>query len=268
MSPEDLRRLVLWIEYDGTDFHGWQAQPGQRTVQVEIETVLGRMCAEPVRLIASGRTDAGVHAEGQVAHFNTSSSIPAFKFRLGLNTLLERDISILDCREARAPFHAQYDALRKTYRYRILRRRAPSALRRSRVWHLKAPLDVGRMREAAAGLLGEHDFASFCAEGGNSASTVRRLELLEVREEGEEIVIEAASAGFLRHMVRNLVSTLVEVGRGDRAPESMGALLAARDRTLAGPTAPPQGLCLMGVEYGDKTPPPAEEPGGEEEPSG
>lgn len=250
------RRLVLWLEYDGTEFHGWQTQPGQRTVQAELEGALFRMCNEPVRIVGSGRTDSGVHALGQVAHFDTKSPISPEKFRLGLNTLIGRDVSVLDCREAREAFHAQFDARRKTYRYRILNRRTPSALRRHRVWHVRASLDLERMRRAAGALQGDHDFTSFCAAGGSDASAVRRVERLEVRKEGDEVIVETTAEGFLRHMVRNIVGTLVEVGRGDRGPESIPDLLAARDRTLAAPTAPAQGLYLVAVDYGEKTPPP------------
>ncbi len=255
MPSGDRRRLVLWIEYDGTDFHGWQAQSGQRTVQSELEEALARMCGEPIRLVGSGRTDAGVHALGQVAHFDASSGIPPFQFRVGLNSLVGCDLAVLDCREAPAGFHAQHDALRKTYRYRILNRRAPSALRRHRTWHVRAPLDLARMQRAAALLTGGRDFAAFCREKGRPLSTVRRLERLEVRREGDEIVIEATAEGFLRHMVRTLAGTLAEVGRGEREADSMEELLAARDRSLAGPTAPPQGLYLVAVDYGEKLPP-------------
>ncbi|MDA1001014.1 MAG: tRNA pseudouridine(38-40) synthase TruA [bacterium] len=257
MTDAQTRRLVLWIEYDGTDFNGWQVQPGQRTVQSEIEAALSKMCNEPVRIVGSGRTDSGVHALGQVAHFNARSAIPPFKFALGLNTLLARDISITDCREVYTPFHAQHDALRKTYRYRILFRRRPSALRRHCTWHVKSPLDIAAMQKAAEILQGERDFESFRAEGTPVESTVRNLERLEVRPVEDELHIEATANGFLRHMVRNIVGTLVEVGRGDRTPGSMADLLGARDRKQAAPTCPPQGLTLVCVDYGEKMPPEA-----------
>lgn len=257
MTEGQARRLVLWIEYEGTDFNGWQFQPGQRTVQGEIEAGLSKMCNEPIRIVGSGRTDSGVHALGQVAHFDTRAVILPFKFALGLNTLLERDIAITDCREADAPFHAQHDALRKTYRYCLLCRRRPSALRRHRTWHVKSPLDVAAMQKAAEVLQGERDFESFRAEGTPVESAVRNLERLEVRPAGDELHIEATANGFLRHMVRNIVGTLVEVGRGERAPGAMAELLEARDRKLAAPTCPPQGLTLMCVDYGEKMPPEA-----------
>ena len=251
------RRLVLWVEYEGTDFNGWQFQPGQRTVQGELEGALARMCGEEVRLIAAGRTDSGVHALGQVAHFSTLSTISPEKFLLGLNTLIGRDVTLVDCREAKGKFHAQFDALSKTYCYRILHRRSPSALLRNRTWHLKSPLSVDQMREAAERLKGEHDFAAFCGAGGSETSKVRRIERLEVREEGEEIRIKITGKGFLRQMVRIIVGTLVEVGKGERTADSMTGLLASRDRRQAGYTAPPHGLCLLGVDYGDKMPLPA-----------
>ena len=235
MSGEAKRRLVLWIEYDGTEFNGWQFQPEQRTVQSEIEAALTKMCGEPIRIIGSGRTDAGVHALAQVAHFNTHSPLIPKKFRLGLNSILERDISITECREAFEKFHAQYDAIRKTYRYRILNRKAPSAIRRNRVWHNRRPLDLEAMQQGAACLVGEHDFASFCPEGIEVSSKVRNLERLEVCRQEDEIQIEATSGGFLRFMVRNIVGTLAEVGRGERTPASgsRDPRLAARPREQA-----------------------------------
>ncbi len=263
MNAENTRCLVLWIEYEGTNFHGWQIQPGQRTVQSEIEGALSRMCGEPIRVVGSGRTDAGVHAWGQVAHFHTRSRIEPYKVRIGLNTMMGRDVSIFDCREAVDGFHAQFDAVRKTYRYRILNRRSPSAIRHRYTWHVRKRLDVEAMRRAAAILEGEHDFASFCREKGRPEDTVRRLERLSVERAGDEVVIEATAEGFLRHMVRNLAGVLVEVGRGEREADSVREVLAGRDRTLAGVNAPPQGLALLSVDYGEKLPP-AAAPGPEE----
>lgn len=265
MHNDKDRRLVLWIEYDGNEFHGWQIQPGQRTVQSEIEAALARMCGENVRIIASGRTDAGVHALGQVAHFDTSADLKPIKFRLGLNSLLEKDVSIFDCREANEPFHAQFDVVRKTYRYRILTRKGPSALRRSRVWHHRRRLDLERMQAAAAHFAGERDFASFCPESIEVSSTVRKLDRLEVFETDDEIWVEVTAEGFLRFMVRNIVGTLAEVGRRERSPESIPAILEACDRNRAGMRAPAHGLYLVEVDYGDKQPPPDGDGGPESE---
>jgi len=250
------RRLVLWIEYDGTEFHGWQIQPGQRTVQSEIESALAQMCGEDIRIIASGRTDAGVHGLRQVAHFDTSTDLEPKKFRLGLNSLLEKDVSIIDSREAKEPFHAQFDAVRKTYRYRILTREGPSALRRSQVWHHSKGLDLARMQEAAGHFVGERDFASFCPEKIGASSTIRKMDRLEVFEVGDEVWVEVTAEGFLRFMVRTIVGTLAEVGRGERSPDSMPEVLKARDRKRAGMRAPAHGLYLVEVEYGSKLPPP------------
>ena len=257
MNAETTRCLVLWIEYAGTYFHGWQTQPGQRTVQREIEDALAKMCGEPIRIIGSGRTDAGVHAWEQVAHFHTRARIIPWKVRIGLNTMVGRDVSIFDCREAPGGFHAQFDAVRKTYRYRILNRRSPSAIRHPYTWHVRKRLDVEAMRQAAKILEGEHDFASFCREKGRPEDTVRRLECLRVERAIDEVVIEATATGFLRHMVRNLAGFLVEVGRGEREANSVRGVLAGRNRTLAGVNAPPQGLVLLRVDYGDKLPPAA-----------
>ncbi len=263
MRDASARCLVLWIEYEGTHFHGWQVQPGKRTVQGEVEGALSRMCGEAIRILASGRTDAGVHAWGQVAHFYTHSRIEPYKVRIGLNTLTARDVSVFDCREARGGFHAQFDAVRKTYRYRILNRRSPSAIRHFHTWHVRRPLDLGAMREAARMLEGEHDFASFCRERGRPEDTVRRLESLRVTRVDDEVILEATANGFLRHMVRTLAGVLVEVGRGERTADSVRGILAGRRRALAGVTAPPQGLVLVRVEYGEKLPPEAA-PGPEE----
>ncbi len=263
MDAGNPRCLVLWIEYDGAHFHGWQVQPGQRTVQGEIEAALEKMCGEPARIIGSGRTDAGVHAWGQVAHFHTTSRVEPWKVRIGLNGMMGRDVSVFDCREAPGGFHAQFDAIGKTYRYRILNRPSPSAIRRSHTWHIRKPLDLEAMRQAAKILEGEHDFASFCREKGKPEDTARRLERLSVERAGDEVVIEARAGGFLRHMVRNLAGVLMEVGRGEREADSMRETLAGRSRRLAGVTAPPQGLALVRVEYGGKLPPEAA-PGPEE----
>ncbi|MDP7167137.1 MAG: tRNA pseudouridine(38-40) synthase TruA [Nitrospinota bacterium] len=264
MSGEEKRRVVLWIEYDGSDFHGWQFQPGQRTVQSDIETALSVMCKEKIRVIASGRTDAGVHSMGQVAHFDTTSRISPQKFRLGLNSMLERDVSVFDCREAVSPFHAQYDAVRKTYRYRILTRRAPSALRRNQVWHHRRKLDIDLMRNASVYFVGERDFASFCPENTEASSTVRRLDRMDVVVNEDEIWVEVTAEGFLRFMVRTIVGTLAEVGREEQLPDSIPEIFEARDRNRAGLKAPAQGLCLVCVHYGDKLPPPGDEGDAEE----
>ncbi len=260
------RCLVIWIEYEGGNFHGWQVQPGQRTVQGEIEGALTQMCGEAIRIVGSGRTDTGVHAWGQVAHFHTASQIAPSRVRIGLNAMIGADVSILDCREAPGRFHAQFDALRKTYHYRVLNRRSPSAMRRRYTWHVRRRLDVEAMRQAAEILKGEHDFASFCREKGRPDDTVRRLERLDVERLDDEVVIEATAEGFLRRMVRNLVGALVEVGRGERAADSMRAMLAGKHRSLAGIAAPPQGLALVCVEYGEKLPP-SDAPGPEQPPN-
>lgn len=244
-----MRNIKLLIEYDGTDYHGWQVQPNGRTVQEVLEEKIGIMTRQRVRLIGSGRTDAGVHALGQVANFKTSSAIPPEGFRAGLNSLLPPDIVILEASEAEEAFHAQYWARRKTYRYRILTRQAPSAIHRNFSWHLPRPLDLAAMRRAAEILLGRHDFTSFRGADTDTLNPERKVfrAAWGTKEDFLHFTIEAD--GFLKHMVRNIVGTLVDVGQGKSDPEAFRKILAGRDRRRAGITAPPQGLFLLEVAY-------------------
>jgi tRNA pseudouridine38-40 synthase len=248
--PQDLRTIRLTLEYDGSGYHGWQRQQNALTIQEVVETSLARLVGREVRLHGSGRTDAGVHALGQVAHFRTESKLPLAAFREGLNSLLPRDIAILQAEEAPAGFHARYDAKAKTYEYRILHRMVRSPLHRQRCWHLGLPLDLDRIRQGTRLIIGEHDFAGF-QNSGSAIRTTRRRVLTAAWEEKPEnwLCFRITASGFLRGMVRALVGTLVEVGRGKRQPEDMGQLLAAADRRLAGPAAPAAGLYLVEVVY-------------------
>jgi tRNA pseudouridine38-40 synthase len=241
-------RLVL--EYDGTEFEGWQRQPeGHRTVQGvlgDAAAALGRV----ERLMGAGRTDAGVHAAGQVASLSLETALDAPTLLRALNGHLPGDVAVVGCKRAPAGFDARRDASGKLYRYVIWNGAQASPLRRRRAWHVRGPLGLSAMAEAARPLVGTHDFASFAAAGSAVETTTRRLDRLEVvGEAGAEVVVEAAGGGFLRHMVRNLVGTLVEVGQGRREPGAMAGLLADRDRTRAGPTAPACGLTLVHVSY-------------------
>jgi tRNA pseudouridine38-40 synthase len=245
-----MRNIKLLIEYDGTQYHGWQVQPNASTVQDVIQEKLLLMTRHPVHLIASGRTDAGVHALGQIASFRTTTCIPVAGFRHGLNSLLPPDIRIRSAEEAKDDFHPQYMAKRKTYLYRILNSEPPSALHRNFSWHIPFPLDIPAMREAAQILIGVHNFSSFQGADADGTTAVREVFRAEWRaDKGDFLSFFIEANGFLKHMVRNIVGTLADVGKGRTSVEEFRRILSARDRRLAGPTAPPQGLFLLQVAY-------------------
>jgi len=250
------RNLRLLLAYDGSGFHGWQRQPDLTTVQACLEEAIARIVAEPVKLYASGRTDAGVHALGQVANFTTSCRIPTANLRRALNDVLPADVRVRAVDEVAPDFHARYAVRSKIYRYRILQADVCPPFLWRYVWHYPRPLDRRRMAEAARTFIGEHDFTSFAAagaeeEGDLEPSMVRTVFSFKIlwREQSAMLAYDVRGSGFLHHMVRNFVGTLVEVGRGRLRPGDVSRILQARDRTLAGPTAPPQGLCLMRVDY-------------------
>jgi tRNA pseudouridine38-40 synthase len=245
-----MRNIRLLLEYDGAAYHGWQRQKNALTIQEVLETALAKLTREPVRLLASGRTDAGVHALGQVANFQTSSHIPLKAFNPGLNSLLPRDIAVLDAAEAPLDFHARKSARAKTYEYRILKRVIPSPLNRRYAWLVRPPLNLEAMAQAAAALPGEHDFSAFRASGGSPGHALRKV-LAAAWQQGDagRLRFSVTANGFLRGMVRSLVGTMVEIGLGKRHPGELSDLLKSRDRRLAGPTAPAQGLFLVEVIY-------------------
>ena len=244
------RTLILVIEYDGTEFAGWQAQPGKRTVQTELERAIGKLTGKRCRVVAAGRTDTGVHAFSQVAHLKTASDLLLHEVKGGLNSLLPRDIVVLDVREGPAGFDARRQAKGKIYRYVIINRRERPALDRNRSWHVREPLDVEAMRRGARYLLGEHDFRSFRGQRCASENAVRVIRRVDVKvQPPDRVIIEVEATAFLRQMVRVIVGTLVEVGRGRWAPERVRDALWACDRRSAGPTAPPQGLYLVEIQY-------------------
>ena len=244
------RNLRLILEYDGASYHGWQRQKNALSLQQVIEEALARITGEKVRLIASGRTDAGVHARGQVANFVTESTAPLRAFVQGLNSLLPLDIAVLQAEEVPLDFHARYAAIWKTYEYCILNRPVRSPLHQGHAWWLSESLDLAAMEAAAQSLPGEHDFAAFRAAGGRPGHAVRRVgEAFWRREPEGWLVFSITANGFLRGMVRSLVGTMVEIGKGKYPPEYLGEALKKGDRRLAGPTAPPQGLFLMKVDY-------------------
>lgn len=253
------RNILLTIEYDGTDFYGWQRQPELRTVQGTIEEALTRICARPVTIDGTSRTDAGVHALGQRATFAGDFGIPVERIPLAVNNLVsgtakEGDVRILRAEEVPLDFHARFNARGKKYRYVIRNEENMAVFLRNYRYQVKTTLDVEKMQLAADKLTGEHDFACFQAAGGTpKESTVRRISSLEIREEasrgGRDIAIEVAGDGFLYNMVRIIAGTLVEVGQGKKDPEEMIGILDKGDRRNAGHTAPPQGLYLVEVYY-------------------
>ncbi|GAB6043690.1 tRNA pseudouridine(38-40) synthase TruA [Endothiovibrio diazotrophicus] len=245
-------RIALGIEYDGSGFHGWQTQqPGVRAVQTELERALAKVAAEPIHLFCAGRTDTGVHGVGQVVHFETGAGRAPRSWILGGNSNLPEDVRVHWARPVDDDFHARFSARRRAYRYVILNRWIGSAILRRRVVAHRFPLDEGRMAAAAARLLGEHDFSSFRAQGCQAKSPVRTMLRAEVTRSGDFIYLDVEANAFLHHMVRNIAGVLMEIGEGKREPEWVDELLAVRDRTLGGVTAPPDGLYLVSVGYDD-----------------
>jgi len=244
-------RIALGLEYDGRGYAGWQAQAGLATVQGVAEAALSSVADEPVSLTCAGRTDAGVHAVGQVAHFDTRAPRTMRGWALGANTNLPPDVSVQWAREVPERFHARYSAASRTYHYLVLNRGTRSALVRGRATMIHHPLDERRMAQAAAQLVGEHDFSAFRAAECQSRTPVRRLEELAVERRGEWIIVRATANAFLHHMVRNIVGLLIAVGRGRAQPAWAREVLASRDRTLSAATAPPDGLYLWRVRYAE-----------------
>ncbi len=246
-----LRNIKLILEYDGTNYHGWQSQrgTGRATIQDALQGAIKTLTAEDVKVVSSGRTDAGVHALGQTVNFQTSSAIPAEAWMPALNRVLPPDILVLSSEEAPRDFHARHSATGKTYRYLVLRRPAPSALYRDRAWHVGLPLKLASMRKAARHLIGRHDFSAFRASACNAKTPVRRLRSIDIRKRGEFIEITLEADAFLMHMARNIVGTLVETGLGRYTDDDVKQMLRSRDRTTAGRTAPAHGLYLVSVSY-------------------
>ncbi|MCD7820674.1 MAG: tRNA pseudouridine(38-40) synthase TruA [Clostridiales bacterium] len=239
----------MTLMYDGTRYYGWEHQPGRDTIQGKLEAVLERMCGAAVEVIGAGRTDAGVHAKGMVASFLAETERTPEEIRDYLNRYLPDDIAVKEVREAAPRFHARYKAVGKTYCYTCFDGPVKPVFNRRYVTRLDAAPDLEAMRRAAAVLQGEHDFRSFCGNPKMKKSTVRTVDTIEIVRKGGYLYFNVHGTGFLQNMVRILVGTLLEVGYGRMAPEQMGDILAARDRRLAGPTAPPEGLCLMKVDY-------------------
>lgn len=244
-----MKRVKLVVAYDGTAYHGWQLQPGAKTIEGELNRTLSELLREKIQVIGASRTDSGVHALCNVAVFDTNTEIPAEKLSYALNQRLPEDIRIQSSHEAAPDFHPRHCESRKTYEYRILNREFPIPTRRLYAYFTYVPLDIEKMEEAAGYLIGEHDFKSFCAAAAVVETTVRTLYDVRIRKENDEIVIQVCGNGFLYNMVRIIAGTLIEIGRGSYPPEHMKEILAARDRQSAGPTAPACGLTLVKYDF-------------------
>lgn len=244
------RNFKLTIEYDGSEYQGWQRQPNGPSIQSTIENALKRMTHQAITLIGSGRTDAGVHALGQVANFRCDTRIGPDEFQKGLNSILPDDIVIQACDEVPTEFHSRFDAKSKQYHYHILNQPLPKAVGRHYAWWIRRPLDLKAMREATHHLLGRHDFKAFEGAGSPRSHTIRHIMLADLTAQPDGIVRFGVEAdGFLRYMVRNIVGTLVAVGRGDIDASRFKAILLSKDRNKAAATAPPHGLFLVKVNY-------------------
>jgi tRNA pseudouridine38-40 synthase len=241
--------VKLTVEYDGTNYHGWQIQPNCESIQAVLERAVSTFLGTSTRVSGSGRTDAGVHALGQVVSFSTEKDSTPHRIRRALNALTPQDITIKEIEIVSDAFDPRRDARSRVYEYRILNRPTPSPFYLKLAWYLHDPLDVEAMRRAISCLPGEHDFSSFRAAGCDAAHPVRKVYRAAIDQRGELLVFTIEATAFLRHMVRNIVGTLVEVGRGERSPEGFRELLAARDRTKGGDTAPAHGLFLLEVTY-------------------
>lgn len=244
-----MRNLRFTLAYDGTNYSGWQRQANAVTVQEIVEKVLTDICKEKITVTGSGRTDAGVHALGQVVSFRTSCRIPAQRLAYALNSLLPADIVARDGQETAADFHARYSAKEKSYRYLIYNQCVPSPFCRYYAWHMAAPLDFAAMQQAAEYFTGSHDFSAFCAAGGASVNPVRLIHESYWRTKEDMWEYQVTGTGFLYHMVRNMVGTMLDIGKKKYPPDVIPQIIASKQRRLAGVTAPPQGLYLVRVMY-------------------
>ena len=245
------KRIGLVVAYDGTNYSGWQIQPNGVTIQGILNDTLSELLGEKIEIMGASRTDAGVHALGNVAVFDTETRIPGEKISYALNQRLPEDIRIQLSEEVDPDFHPRYCDSEKTYEYRILNRRFPVPTERLYSYFYHYKLDVDKMREATSFLIGRHDFASLCGSGAQVKTTVRTITAMDVWRDGDMITIRISGEGFLYNMVRIIAGTLIEIGNGQYPPERMGAILKACDRGAAGPTAPAHGLTLVGIEFFD-----------------
>ncbi len=247
-----MRNIRLLIEYEGTHYSGWQTQAEHPTIQGKLTEAIEKLTGSPVSLAGASRTDAGVHAWGQVANFKTSSRIPLLGIRQGLNSILPEDIVVKDATEVPPDFDSRRGSTGKTYLYRVLNRRYPSSILRNFSWFVYHPIDVGLMREGAKHMIGEKDFSSFRAADSDANHSIREVTSIEVSEKPENMIeFEVKGTAFLRHMVRIMVGTLVTLGKGKLKPDDIKTIIESKKREAAAMTAPPQGLFLVMVEYGE-----------------
>lgn len=244
-----MKRVGIVVAYDGTNYSGWQIQPNGVTIQGVLNETLSRLLGEEIEVMGASRTDAGVHALGNVAVFDTNARMPAGKISFALNQFLPEDIRIQLSEEVEPDFHPRYCDSEKTYEYRILNRTFPVPTERLYSYFYHYHLDVEKMREATSYLIGQHDFASFCGSGAQVKSTIRTITSMSVDRDGDIITIRISGTGFLYNMVRIIAGTLIEIGNGQYPPEKMQEILDACDREAAGPTAPAKGLTLIGIRY-------------------
>ena len=247
-----MRRIKLIVAYDGTNYHGWQFQPGSSTIEGELNKHLSELFKEKITVIGASRTDAGVHALCNVAVFDTNARIPAQRVAYALNQRLPEDIRIRKSEEVSEDFHPRKQVTRKTYEYKILNEEFANPMERLYAYFTYVPLDETKMQEAARCLIGEHDFASFCAAGSTAETTIRTIHDITVERNGTMISIKVTGNGFLYNMVRIIAGTLMEAGKGRIAPKQVKEILEARDRTKAGPTAPAKGLTLYRYQFEDE----------------
>jgi tRNA pseudouridine38-40 synthase len=247
-----VKRVALWVTYEGTSFSGYQVQPNSRTVQEEIERAVSRIHkGEQIRIHSSGRTDTGVHARGQVVHFDSTLAIPADRWPKALNACLPDDIRVIEASYVASDFHSRYHAVKKEYRYRVLLGQEGDVFRRNVTYHVPYKVSISQMQKAAQTLIGTHDFSSFCAANTSVVDKVRTLFAISIEQEHDELVFKLVGSGFLYNMVRIIVGTLLEIGAEKREVNELAAILSAKDRTIAGKTAPGSGLFLWKVSYAE-----------------
>ena len=244
-----MRRIRLRVAYDGTNYSGWQIQPSAITIEKVLDDAIHQLTGEHIHVIGASRTDAGVHAMGNVAVFDTASSIPADRFTYALNRYLPDDVIVQESDEVNADFHPRHCDTKKTYCYRILNTEFGIPQKRNYTWNVTGNIDIDRMKKAAGYLIGEHDFASFCSANSQAQTTVRTIYDCTVSKAGDIITIRVTGNGFLYNMVRIIAGTLVKIGASDLPADEMKRIIAATDRAAAGPTAPAHGLTMIGLEY-------------------
>lgn len=244
-----MRRIKMIVQYDGSQYHGFQIQPNAHTIQAALQKAICDLTGEKAALLFAGRTDSGVHALGQVIAFDTEASIPPERWGLAMNSFLPEDVRILHSQTVTSNFHPRFQAVCKHYTYRVYRNLWGAVLQRSYAWCCTDSLDIEAMSDACEVLVGHHNFKSFCASGSPVKTFNRTIQHCKLQQDGDYLCLHIAADGFLYHMVRIIMGTLVEIGRGRRHPHEMTEIIARQDRKHAGPTAPPQGLYLVKVEY-------------------